>query len=78
MYYAWKNNSKRATMYRRQCRVIARGSMNSVLIEFENGQHEIVSRNAVRKVTDTPPGTQQEHTSLTSDSCAGKSVPHQD
>jgi hypothetical protein len=47
-YYAWRNNPKRETMYRRACRVIARGAMNSCMIEFENGQVEIVSRNAVK------------------------------
>ena len=49
-YYAWGNNSKRATMKGRRCRVTARGKMNSCSIEFENGQREIVSRNAIRKV----------------------------
>jgi hypothetical protein len=49
-YYAWKNNSKRATLYKRICRVVARGRMNSCLIEFENGQREVVSRNAIRRL----------------------------
>lgn len=49
-YYAWKNNAKRVTLYLRRCRVVARGSMNSVLIEFENGQREVVSRNAIRRL----------------------------
>jgi hypothetical protein len=49
-YYAWKNNPKRKTMYKRSCKVLARGKMNSALIEFENGQKEIVSRNSVRKI----------------------------
>jgi len=49
-YYAWKNNEKRETLFRRRLRVIARGSMNSALVEFENGQREIISRNAIRKV----------------------------
>ncbi len=48
-YYAWKNNEKRATMYRRPCRVLVRGKMNSCLIEFIDGQREVVSRNAIRK-----------------------------
>ena len=48
-YFAWKNNSKRETLYKRACRVIARGDMNSCQIEFEDGQCEIVSRNALRK-----------------------------
>lgn len=49
-YYAWKNNEKRLTLYRRLCRIVARGTMNSILIEFENGQRECVSRYAVRKI----------------------------
>jgi len=49
-YYRFKNNSKRLTLYKRRCRVIARGAMNSCLIEFENGQREVISRNALRKV----------------------------
>jgi hypothetical protein len=49
-YYAWKNNPKRVTMYKRACRVIARGAMNSILIEFADGQRECVSRNSVRRI----------------------------
>lgn len=49
-YYAWRNNEKRLTMYGRECEVIARGKMNSIMIRFtDNGQREIVSRNSVRK-----------------------------
>lgn len=48
--YRWGNNEKRASLKGRRCRVLARGSMNSALIEFcDNGQREIVSRNALRK-----------------------------
>ncbi len=48
--YAWKNNPKRLTLYGRKLRVIVRGPANSALIEFENGQREVISRNAIRKV----------------------------
>jgi hypothetical protein len=49
--YAWKNNEKRATMHNRLCIVIARGKQNSAMIEFiDNGQREIVSRNALRRM----------------------------
>lgn len=47
--YCWRNNDKRATMYGRACTVICRGKMNSCLVEFENGQREVISRNAVRR-----------------------------
>lgn len=49
--YAWHNNAKRQTLYLRACRVLARGKMNSALVEFEdNRQREIVSRNALRRL----------------------------
>jgi hypothetical protein len=45
MIYRWGNNEKRAAMKGRECIVIARGRMNSVIIEFtDNGQREVVSR----------------------------------
>jgi len=56
-YYAWKNNPqmglfpcpKRITLYKRACRILVRSRrMNSCLIEFENGQKELVSKNAVK------------------------------
>ena len=31
------------------CRVLARGAMNSALIEFQDGAQAVVSRNALRK-----------------------------
>ena len=48
-YYCWKNNEKRLTLFGRTCKVIARGKKNSIQIEFENGQREVVSRYAVKK-----------------------------
>ena len=42
--------NKRAELYGKRLRVLARGAMNSALVEFENGQREIISRNAIRKV----------------------------
>jgi hypothetical protein len=58
--YAWKNNVKRAALYGRLCRVLARGRMNSIMIEFlDNGQREITSRNAVRPRDVTAPGGPQ-------------------
>jgi len=49
--YAWGNNSKRATLKGRTCRVLARLKKNSIVIEFlDNGQQEVTSRYAIRKV----------------------------
>lgn len=59
-YYAWKNDPpnypaewpvKRPGLYRRPCRVLRRGAKGSVLIEFADGQREVVSRYAVRRLT---------------------------
>ena len=47
--FAWGNNPKRAKMKGRRCKVLCRGKMNSCKIEFEDGQQECVSRNALRK-----------------------------
>ena len=49
--YSWRNNPKRETLYGRLCRVIFRSAKNSALVEFENGQREVISRNAIRKET---------------------------
>lgn len=49
-YYAWRNNEKRITLYGRPCRIVARGTMNSIMIEFADGQREIVSRRSVRRL----------------------------
>ena len=48
--YTWGNNTKRTELKGRQCKLIARLSMNSAVVEFENGQREVISRNALRKV----------------------------
>lgn len=48
--YAWGNNEKRATLKGRECIVVARGKMNSIMIQFtDNKQREIVSRYSIRK-----------------------------
>lgn len=49
--YVWGNNSKRAGYKGRICKIIARGKMNSVLIEFENGERTVTSKWALRKIT---------------------------
>lgn len=47
--YAWGNNAKRETFKGRRCRVLARGRMNSVLIEFlDNGERTVTSRYALK------------------------------
>lgn len=48
-YFAFGNNEKRAGLKGRACRILARGTKNSRLVEFEDGQREVVSGNALRK-----------------------------
>ena len=63
-YYAWQNNPdlglfpcpKRLTLYRRHCRILARGKLSSALVEFENGQREVISRNALRRLVSVDSG----------------------
>lgn len=47
--FRWKNNARRRELYGRRCRILAKGStMNSVLIEFENGERTVTSVRALR------------------------------
>lgn len=49
--YNWGNNPKRETMKGRPCLILARGTaMRSVLIEFADGQKEIVSHRSLRSL----------------------------
>lgn len=47
--YAWRNNAVRRRLYGRTCRVICRGTMNSAEVVFDDGEHQVVSRNALRR-----------------------------
>jgi len=48
--YAWGNNAKRKQMKGRRCEVLHRLSKGSVHIRFENGQEEITSSRALRRI----------------------------
>ena len=52
--FIWGNNEKRATLKGRFCRIKATGAKGSVVVEFENGQRECISRRAIRKITNRP------------------------
>ena len=54
--YAWANNSKRRTLYGRTCKLIMRLKMNSAAVLFDNGQFEVISRNALRRKHGTEMG----------------------
>lgn len=55
--FIWGNNAKRATLKGRSCRIVASGRMRSCLVEFDDGQREIVDFYALRlrKDEDFPP-----------------------
>ena len=46
--YAWNRMGRKGQFFR----VICRGTMNSCLIEFEDGFRAVTSRNAIRKRED--------------------------
>ena len=49
--FSWGNNAKRLTLKGRRCRILAVGTMNTVMVEFtDNGEVCTVSRRALRKV----------------------------
>ena len=57
--FVWANNPVRATLRNRLCRVLVRSRrFNSCLVEFEDGQLVVVSRNALRVASrgDVEPG----------------------
>jgi hypothetical protein len=43
--YRWDQQGRKG----HPCRVLARGKMNSCLVEFEDGYQMVTSRNAIRK-----------------------------
>lgn len=45
--YAWNRCGRKG----QRCRVLARGKMNSCLLEFEDGWRMVTSRNALRRAT---------------------------
>jgi hypothetical protein len=48
--YIWRVKSRLPERKGTLCRVLARGKMNSALVEFEDGYKVITSRNYFRKV----------------------------
>ncbi len=49
--YAWGNNARRRALQGRRCRILARGRMNTVLIEFlDNGERVTTSTRALRRI----------------------------
>ena len=51
----WYWRSRLAERKGQRCQVLARGRMNSILVEFEDGYLVVTSRYAVRQVRPTLP-----------------------
>jgi hypothetical protein len=54
-----------------QCRILVRGSMNSILVEFEDGFEVVTSRWAVRRTEDFSTTNKAENRLQTSGVCDG-------
>ena len=50
MTHIWYWRAKLGDRKGNACRVLARGRMNSVLVEFEDGFRVVTSRHAVRRI----------------------------
>lgn len=48
--YHWGNNPVRAKLKGRRCRIVASGTMSTVLLEFEDGELVTSSRRSIRKI----------------------------
>lgn len=56
LYYRWANNEhRRDLLYGRPCRVLARGRMNSVLVEFSDNRFPRKTLCSWRALSETPP-----------------------
>jgi hypothetical protein len=47
--YGWGNNPKRKLLKHCRCKIIKTLKKNSVLVQFENGEGEVISRRALKK-----------------------------
>jgi hypothetical protein len=50
MIYFWRVRTRLPERFGQMCRVIARGKLNSCLVEFEDGYKVVTSRNYVRRL----------------------------
>ena len=50
----WRVRRRLPERFGRPCRVLARGSNNTILVQFEDGYRVATSRNYVRRIPRTP------------------------
>ena len=49
--YVWRVRARLPWMFGRRCRVVARGRMNTAVVEFDCGYRVATSRNYLRKAS---------------------------
>jgi hypothetical protein len=50
MTHRWRVKKKLPDRYGHPCRIVTRGALNSILVEFEDGYQAVTSRWNVRKL----------------------------
>lgn len=58
--YFWRVRTRLPERYGQACRVLARGKLNSALVEFPDGYQTITSRNYLRRRRDDEEGQAEE------------------
>jgi hypothetical protein len=58
--YTWRWRAKHGERHGQPCRVWARGTMNSIGVEFADGFRTVTARYAVRRRASEPPRTRVE------------------
>lgn len=54
MTHYWRVRARLPDRFGQPCKVLARGSMNTALVEFEDGFRVTTSRNYVRRLQKSP------------------------
>lgn len=52
--YRWRVRTRLPWLYGQRCRVLARGRMNTALVEFVCGYRVTTSRNYLRRIQESP------------------------
>jgi hypothetical protein len=62
--YYWRVRARLPERFGQRCAVLARGALNSAMVEFEDGYRVITSRNYVRRVDKRDKGLAHTHPTL--------------
>ena len=50
--YVWRNGKRRRELRGKRCKILGKAGKNLVNIEFESGERMMVSRFAIRRISD--------------------------